>query len=105
MLKRTVKKVAVRDADKRRPMVSAYNEKCFWVHNGPVLSNLKDLLRAFNYMTETQFFHHVNRERNDFSLWVSGVLLDDECAKALLKANTPAKAAQTVERSLKEYQV
>ena len=105
MLKKTIKKVTVKDADKKRPLVNAYNEKCFWVCNGPVLSNLKDLLRALNYMTEAQFGHHVSKEKNDFSLWVKAILLDEECAKALLKANTPKKAAQAVEKNLKDYQV
>ena len=105
MLKKTIKKVTVKDADKKRQPVNAYNERCFWVHNGPVLSNLKDLLRAFNYMTEVQFSHHVSKEKNDFSEWVKAVLLDEECAKMLLKAGTPKKAAQVVEKSLKDYQV
>jgi len=105
MLKKTIKKVAVRDADKKRSIINAYNEKCFWVHNGPVLSNLKDLLRAFSYMTETQFSHHVNKEKNDFSEWVKTVLLDEECAKELSKASTPKKAVQVVEKNLKDYHV
>ena len=104
MLKKTIKKITVKNADKKRPFVNAYNEKCFWVCNGPVLSNLKDLLRALNYMTEVQFSHHVSKERNDFSEWVKIVLLDEECAKMLLKAGTPKKAAQVVERRLKDYQ-
>ncbi|HEY4498649.1 MAG TPA: hypothetical protein VJH94_01135 [Candidatus Paceibacterota bacterium] len=105
MFKRLIKKVSVKDADQKKLLVNAYNERCFWVYNGPVLSNLSDLWRAYNYMTKEQYAHHVHEEKNDFSKWVAEVLLDEECAKALLKADSPKKAATVVENSLKEYYV
>ena len=103
MSKKPIKKISVKDADKKRPLVHAYNEKCFWVYNGPALSNLADLLRALTYMTDEQFSHHVTKEKNDFARWVAGVLLDTECAKALMKAGTVKRAVQIVERRLQDY--
>ena len=37
---------------------NACNEKYFWVHNGPVLSNLRDLEKALNSMTDKQYLFH-----------------------------------------------
>lgn len=93
----------VKDADKKLPLVNAYNEKCFWVHQGPVLSNLKDLLRAFKYMTDVQFNHHVTKEKNDFYIWVENILGDAICAKKLHKSNTAAEAAKVIEERLEDY--
>jgi len=104
MLKRIVKKIRVRStSEEKLPLVNAFNEQCFFVHNGPVLSNLRDLLRAFSHMTEAQFNHHVTSERNDFVLWIKKILQDGECAEAVGKADTIKKAASAVSRRLKEY--
>ena len=102
MLKKIIKKISVKDSSQPKNIVNAYNEKCFFVHNGPVLCNLPDLLRELKYMSDAQFTHHVNREKNDFANWVEEVLQDRECARALKKANTPKKAAEVVEKHLKE---
>ena len=105
MSKKPIKKISVKDVNKKRPLVHAYNEKCFWVYNGPALSNLADLLRALTYMTDEQFSHHVSKEKNDFARWVAGVLLDTECAKILMKADTVKKTMKAVEERLKDYKV
>ena len=97
-------KVSSRD-DLKKHLVHAYNEKCFFVHNGPALSNLSELLRALNSMTERQFAHHVNADKNDFAAWVEFVLLDKDCAAGLKRAGDRKKAAAVVEKALREYQV
>ena len=89
----------------KRPLVTAYNEKCFRVFNGPELSNLPDLLRAFQSMTKMQFSHHVKSYKNDFALWVEGVLCDSECAGNLRQAKTPRAAVAVVKKRLKDYQL
>lgn len=87
----------------KRPMVNAYNEKCFWVFNGPVLSNLKDLSRALDSMADKQYEHHVSKTKNDFADWAEFVLLDKDCAKSLRSAANRSRAASLVEKSLKHY--
>lgn len=52
----------------------------FWVHNGPIVSNLKQLPDILNKMSEENFRHHVNNEKNDFSNWVRDVLGDAKLA-------------------------
>lgn len=87
----------------KRPFVNAYNEKCFWVHNGPVLSNLKDLARALDSMTDKQYNYHVAKDKNDFAKWAEFVLQDKECAESLSTATSREKAAGIVQKALKKY--
>ena len=51
-------------------------------------------------MNDDQFAHHVNAQKNDFAQWVSGVLCDEKCARALLKAKTKKGAAGAAARHL-----
>lgn len=106
MLKRFVSKIIVESPpQEKRPLVNAYNQECFFVHDGPVLGNLDDLLRSLRYMSVSQYEYHANGEKNDFALWVREVLRDDDCANALLKAKDAKRAAAVVERRLKDYYV
>jgi hypothetical protein len=98
-----VKKIFKSHVEHKRPFVNAYNEKCFWVHNGPVLSNLKDLARALDSMTDKQYSYHVGKDKNDFAMWVEFVLQDKECAGLLSSAGSREKAASIVQRGLKKY--
>ena len=107
MIKMIKKKLFIKNfgfrGKSKRPMVNAYGDRCFWIHNGPVLSSLKDLLRTLNSMTNSQYTHHVGVGRNDFAKWVEFVLLDKDCADLLKKALGREKAASAVEKSLKNY--
>ncbi|OHA25901.1 MAG: hypothetical protein A3C06_00405 [Candidatus Taylorbacteria bacterium RIFCSPHIGHO2_02_FULL_46_13] len=97
-------KISVKNADgSPLSLVNAYNDKCFWVYQGPVLSNLADLLRALKSMTDAQFAHHASPEKNDFAAWVEEVLRDSECARLLKKGATLKKATTVVEERLKDY--
>ena len=104
-MKISVKKIILpkKPAKAPRKMVNAYNEKCFWVYNGPVLSNLRDLERALNSMTDKQYMYHTALRKNDFAAWVKDVLNDSECAAELLKAETRKKAVEAVSKALKNY--
>jgi hypothetical protein len=92
-------------AGTKKTLVSAYNEKCFWVFNGPVLSNLRDLAHALTAMTDKQFAYHVDSKKNDFAAWVGQVLCDKECSAALLRSDTRRKAFAAVEKALNNYSV
>ena len=43
------------------------DDKVFWVHDGPVLKNVRELYDYLPNMSDDIFRHHVNEERNDFS--------------------------------------
>jgi len=88
----------------KKQFVSAKPEQYFWVWNGSVLKNMRELRDAMHVMSEAQFTHHVTREKNDFATWVSEVLGDAKCAKELAKAKLRETTIQILEKALKEYQ-
>src|SRR3989338_10063987 len=64
---------------------SASQEQSFHLANGRVLKNLHELSNALVSMDEKTFFHHVTRDRNDFSNWILGVFRDEELAKQIAR--------------------
>ncbi len=104
-IKRTNKKARLkkRTAKKaRRELVVALEAECFWVHEGPVLKDLRDLAKAFKAMEDRQFSHHTQGQ-NDFANWVEGVLADKPCAKALRKAATKSESLFILDKVLIQY--
>ncbi len=75
--------------------------ECFWVNNGPVLADIFELERALEQMTDEQFKHHVNGDRNDFALWVEQILLDQPRARALARAKTRTAARRAIRATVK----
>lgn len=88
-----------------RNLVQAEGGYCFYVHEGPVVSNLAELLSVVEGIEDEQFFHHVNDERNDFALWIDAVLSDGVCARKLEKARTKDATVQVLRASLASYNV
>jgi hypothetical protein len=87
-----------------RALVDAPPEKCFWIHYGPVVKNLRELRDALAHsVSDAQFAHHVGAGKNDFANWVEAVLDDAACARALRRAKTPAAALRAVEAQLAAY--
>ena len=60
-------------------------DKSFWINNGPIINNLKNLPRAVEEMSDDQFRHHVNNDKNDFSNWINDILGDSYLASELRK--------------------
>jgi len=91
-------------AAKKKELARAEGEQCFWVHKGPILSDLRGLALALrDGITDEQFAHHVGKERNDFAAWVEAVLRDKKTADNLRKTKVRKGAADAVLRSLKSY--
>lgn len=59
-------------------------------HDGKVrkIKNLIDLRIELENMSEKEFSHHVNSNKNDFSLWVRDCVGDDKLAKDLSHADS-----------------
>ena len=49
-------------------------EHYFKLKNGQELKSINDLRKALSYMSEEDFSHHVNQEKNDFALWIKEAL-------------------------------
>jgi len=89
---------------KEKPgLISAENESCFWINNGPVLKNLKDLKVSLLTMSKETFSYHANKEKNDFAAWTKEVLKDKVLATKLAKTKTLKSTIKAIESSLKKY--
>lgn len=85
-----------------RPLVTAPPEKCFWIHYGPVLKDLRELRDALAHqVSDAQFAHHVRAHHNDFAAWVDEVLLEPACARSLRRARSVGAALRAVESALR----
>lgn len=85
-----------------KPLTVAPPDQLFWVNNGPVLKDLRDLRDAFRTMTDEQYRFHAKRDGNDFAKWVSVVLHNEECAKQLKRATSRLLALEVVGECLAE---
>jgi len=103
--KKTTAKKGARASKKegKQPLVHATGKECFWVHNGPVLTNLMDLHEALSQMDVESYEYHAKGETNDFAEWVERVLGDNTCASALRRAKKQATAVTVVKRHLARY--
>ncbi|MCK5466699.1 hypothetical protein KAI56_04385 [Candidatus Parcubacteria bacterium] len=84
-------------------IINAQDESCFWVNNGPVLKNLNDLKKSLLTMSKDTFSYHVNKEKNDFAVWIKNVLEDETLSNKLAKIKTLKTMSKDVEDRLKKY--
>lgn len=103
-VKKTVKKAVKKTPKKEvRALVCAIDQECFWTRDGNILRDLRDLHVVVSSLDDEIFFHHVNKEKNDFADWVEYVLQDAECATALRKVKKKEVMHKTIERHLRNY--
>lgn len=104
--KGVTKKVATKsNQNKKKPLITAKEEQCFWCTDGRILDSLVALEAALASMKKEIFAHHVTKEKNDFADWVGSVLADDACAKDLRTKKTPKTAYTLVVKRLKSYDI
>ncbi len=84
--------------DAAKALMDVNPEHYFWVCDGNVLRNIRDLQGYFPKMKKPVFDHHVNCERNDFANWISDIILDTKLAKDISKV----KEKKTLARKIKE---
>lgn len=106
-VKRAVARRAVRPRAKTiaatQTITEAEGDARFWLYDGGILANLNDLAAAFVTMTDDQFRHHADEEKNDFAAWTEHILCDAECARKLRAATTPRAARRVVLAALASY--
>ena len=86
----------------KEKIVNASDEACFWVLDGRVLRNLNDLAVALDEMSEETYSHHVNSEKNDFSVWVKEILKEPKVAVSLKKSKDKKGAVKVIKNKLKK---
>jgi len=78
----------------------AYSEQCFWVHDGPVVKDMPELVQALQTMSDEQFDYHTKREGNDFARWIGDVLGDASCAATVKRTRTRAGMLKALARHI-----
>lgn len=89
----------------KKELYQAPDDKAFWVNNGPMVKNLRDLLKAFKSMSPDQFNYHQDIEtgKSHFADWIIEVLECTDCAKKIRKAENKTQAAEIIKKALKNY--
>jgi hypothetical protein len=71
-------------------------EQAFWVNDGCVVRNLKELNEEFKHMSNDIYIYHANGEKNDFATWIKDVYGDEVLAANLRAAMNKEQAARAV---------
>ncbi len=83
-----------------RYLCDAAPEKCFWVNNGPILKNMEELANALESISDDAYCCHANKDKNDFSKWVSEIIGDQKLANDLLSSKNKVSAVKKVKARL-----
>ena len=76
------------------------DDKVFWVHDGPVLKNVKELYDYLPSMSDDTFNYHANAERNDFSNWIKDVVGDKQLASEIGKCKSKDAACKKLKAKI-----
>ena len=91
-------------AHRKKKSMSILPERCFWIHYGPIVSDLRELREALKKdITDEQFKHHVSKDKNDFAVWTHDTLQDKSCALALRKTRTQKGTIRALTECLSKY--
>ncbi len=73
----------------------------FWVCNGAILKDIKEMAGELKTIDEKSFKHHVSKTKNDFVAWVNDVMRDPELAKKISRTKTRASMLKAVQSHIK----
>lgn len=94
-------KTAVKAKSSAKASIEAYGDQRFFVIDGQICSRLDDLSAALKNMAQDTYSYHVNGDKNDFSQWVSDVMLNKSLAGKLAKAKDKNDMAALIEKNNK----
>ena len=77
-------------------------DKYFWLCNGKILKNLKELEEELGRMSFDTFHYHVNPYKNDFANWINDVIGDTTLANEIRKLKTRRSIARHIKKR-REY--
>ena len=83
--KKTAKKAPAKKIDFKKRVRP---EHCFYLIDGSTVASLKELLKAFEKMSDDVFYYHVTPDRHDFSNWIKDVFKEVDLAEKLLESRT-----------------
>ncbi|MBU1976303.1 MAG: hypothetical protein KKG59_07925 [Nanoarchaeota archaeon] len=80
-------------------------EQAFYCRDGKVVKNLEDLSQSLKEMNDDEFSHHVNQYKNDFAVWISNVLKDEELTSKVKPCLTKQDVLLVIDEKLMRVQV
>ena len=100
------KKTSKKKAAKKRSVKSGLlkdvkPEYVFYLCDGRVLKNLKELKSVLTSMDDGIYYYHVNQEKNDFANWIHDVMKDFTLARQLRSCCSKVEALKAIHRRLK----
>lgn len=94
------RRVASRKAPAKTEVCSCRSEckpeEAFWVHHGPVVSSVAELMEALVDMSDEQYEYHTKRSGNDFAAWLRDCFGKEALASRIETAMTRTKAVQAL---------
>ena len=75
-------------------------EKAFWLSDGRMLKNLRELASAFETMEDSVWDYHVTAEKNDFANWIENVFGQTQLGASIRKVKSPRTAAKRIQNTL-----
>ena len=90
----------VEKAQQKQVVKDVPAENYFYMCNGKVLRNLKELRDELNSMDEGSFRYHVNEQKNDFANWINDIMKDEELANEMKSCKDITQAKQKLDRRL-----
>lgn len=82
----------------QRLLADVSQEQVFWVNDGCIVRNLKELNEEFKHISDDTYSYHANLEKNDFATWVKDVFGDEVLAANLRAAMNKEQAAKAVSK-------
>ncbi len=71
-------------------------QEAFWIHHGPVVSSIAELMGALADMSDEQYAYHTKRNGNDFAAWLRDCFGNDALASRIESATSRTKAAEAL---------
>jgi len=84
---------------KKKSTLSA--DKYFYLNNGDVISNLKDLPKVLAKMDDATFSYHVTDAKNDFSSWINDVFGKSKLAVKIGSMKNRDEMVSTLKKDIK----
>ena len=66
-------------------------DKYFYLCNGKVIKNIKELTKAIKNMPEDVFYFHVDEGKNDFANWIIDIMEKKKLGEDIIKAKEKDK--------------
>ena len=85
-VKKPVKKAAPKKKAAKKASKKILPEQYFYLNDGNVIKDIKELAKMMDELSDEIFYHHVNEEKHDFANWLYNVFEEAELAEQLFNA-------------------